>query len=429
MKFFTILLSLLILFFKSLIAEQYNPDIYTNLVSDKKIKTVQLYKDGMSLSFPIIKIRSDEKLVLNFDLLGDQIDTYYYTFIHCSKDWEKSDIFQNDYLEGFPENPIEDYVHSFNTTVNYIHYRVSFPNDQIKFTISGNYVIVVYRQDKPDEPVLTRRFIISEEAVRINASERRPLTSKYSDTHQQIEFTVNYNGYVLNDPFKNTYATILQNGRWDNAKTNLKPDIFGNNELKYNSLSENNLFRGGNEFRDFDIKTIKTQTEFVNKIEYLFPNYIVSLHPSENREFKPYFYRKEFNGNYVIVMQDRQKPDIEGDYVYVNFSLPSKQPISGGKMYVSGSLNNWCYDNNNVMTYNQEKGEYQCTMFLKQGWYNYEFAFIGDKESKSSSDNFEGSHYESENDYLIILYYRNPKERYDRVIGTVTANTLNKTAN
>lgn len=429
MKYFSALLLFQILFLKSIFAQQYSTDIYTNQIFNENIKTVQLFREGKNLSYPVVKLRSDDKLELDFDLLGDQIETYYYTFIHCTKDWGKSDIFQNEYLEGFPENQIEDYVHSFNTTVNYIHYRVSFPNDQIKFILSGNYVIEVYKQDKPDEPVLTRRFIISEEAVKINVSSRRPITSKYSNTHQQLDFTINYNGYNLNDPFKNTYASILQNGRWDIAKTNLKPDIFGNNELKYNSLSENKLFPGGNEFRDFDIKTIKTQTEFVNKIEYLFPNYIVFLHPSENREFKPYFYRKEFNGNYVIVMQDRQKPDIDGDYVYVNFSLPTKQPVTGGKMYISGALNNWCYDKNNVMTYNQAKGEYQCIMFLKQGWYNYEFAFIGDGETKPSSDNFEGSHYETENDYLILLYYRNPRERYDRVIGTETANTLNKMTN
>ncbi len=48
----------------------------------------------------------------------------------------------------------------------------------------------------------------------------------------------------------------------------------------------------------------------------------------------------------------------------------------------------------------------------------------GDNEGVASL--FEGSHYETENDYMVIVYYRNPRERYDRIIGTATINTLNR---
>ena len=72
--------------------------IYSNHIFNEKIKTVQLYKEGWNLSYPVIKLNSSEKLILHFDLLDDQAETYYYTFIHCDKDWNKSDIFPNDYL-------------------------------------------------------------------------------------------------------------------------------------------------------------------------------------------------------------------------------------------------------------------------------------------------------------------------------------------
>jgi len=410
-------------------AVQDDPLIYSGHIFNEKIKSVQLYKEGWNLSFPVIKKGSPEKLILNFDLLGDNAETYYYTFIHCNKDWQKSDIFPNDYLEGFPENQVEDYENSFNTTVNYIHYRAAFPNDHLGFKISGNYLLLVYPQDKPDEPVLTRRFIITEDAVKIDIKVRRPLSSSDNNSYQQVEFTANYTGLILNDPSRYIYAYILQNGRWDNAKTNLKPDFFGNNELKYNSIADKYIFRGGNEFRNFDIKTIKVQTEFVKRIEYMSPNYNVYLHPSENREFKPYFYSKDFNGKYFIAMQDRDKPDIDADYVYVYFTLPSKLPVEGGKMYVAGELNDWELNKNNLMNYNKERSEYECTMLLKQGWYNYEFVYVRGDESKGIAGEFEGSHYETENDYLVLIYYRNPRDRYDRVIGNAISNTLNRISN
>jgi hypothetical protein len=410
-------------------ADQDDPLIYSGHVFNEKIKSVQLNKEGWNLSFPAIKKAGADKLLLNFDLLGDNIENYYYTFIHCTKDWQKSDIFPNDYLEGFPENQIEDYENSFNTTVNYIHYRLSFPNERISFKISGNYILVVYPQDKPDEPVLTRRFIITEDALKINITVRRPLGSENNNSYQQVEFTANYTGLILTDPSRYVFASILQNGRWDNVKTNLKPDMFGNNELKYNSLANKHIFRGGNEFRNFDIKTIKVQTEFVKKIEYLTPNYNIYLHPSENREFKPYFYSKDFNGKFFVAMQDRDNPDIDADYVYVYFTLPSKQPVEGGKMYVSGELNDWQLNKNNLMTYNKERAEYECTMLLKQGWYNYEYVFVKGEEAIGIAGEFEGSHYETENDYIVLFYYRNPRERYDRVIGSMVSNTLNRISN
>ena len=426
------IISLLLSLFFAISGSQSYPDRdrFTNHIFNEKIKTVQLYKEGWNLSFPVIKLNSSDKLLLHFDLLDDHSETYYYTFIHCDKDWNKSEIFVNSYLKGKTDNPIEDYVASFNTTVNYYHYKLSFPNDRVSLTMSGNYVLVIYPQDKPEEPAITQRFIISEDALKIDMSVHRPQMVKDNNTSQQVDFDVNYTGMNINDPFRNVYAFILQNGRWDNAKRNLKPDMYGNNELKYNSLSSLNIFKGGNEYRYFDIKSIRHPTEYVKRIDYVIPNYNVYLYPSDDREFKPYFYWKDFDGKFFIAIQEGQKPEIEADYVYVYFSLPSKQEIPGGKIYVSGELNNWTFDKNNLMTYNKERREYECTMLLKQGWYNFEYVFLKDgDESDGTASLFEGSHYETENDYSVFMYYRNPLERYDRVIGTFTTNTLNRIAN
>ena len=403
--------------------------MFSNHVFNEEIKTVQLYKEGWNLSYPIIKLDTDEKLILHFDLIGDRAETYYYTFIHCTKDWEKSDIFPGDYIEGFPENQIEDFKPSFNTTVNYIHYKLTFPNDRISFKISGNYILFVYPVDEPGKPIFTQRFIITEDAVSITPDAHRPRMTADNNLSQQIDFTVNYSGIAINDPFRNIYAFILQNGRWNNARKNLKPDFYGNNELKYNSLSDKNIFPGGNEYRYFDIKSIRYQSEFVRKIDFAVSNYNVYLSPSENREFNPYFYWQDFNGKYYIAVQEGKEPETDADYVYVYFTLPSKYIVDGGKMYVSGALTNWTLNKENLMVYNYERAEYECTLLLKQGWYNYEYVFQKDGSSATIATKFEGSHYETENDYLIMIYYRNPRDRYDRVIGTAVTNTLNRMSN
>ncbi len=409
-----------------LLGAEGDPDLFTNQIFDPGIKTVQLYKEGWNLSYPVIRLNSSEKLIFQFDLLGNQNEAYYYTFIHCDKDWNKSDIFTTDYLEGFTENPIEDLKSSFNTTVNYTHYKLTFPNEKVNIKISGNYILYVYHADDPEKPAITQRFIVKEAAVKIEMSVHRPRMTSDSDAGQQVDFTVDLTGAAIIDPYRNIYSSLLQNGRWDNARNNMKPEIYGGNELKYNSLSEKNIFSGGNEFRYFDVKSIKNQSEFVRKINFMSPYYNFYLAPSDNREFKPYFYWQDFNGKYYIANQEGRDPETDADYVYVYFTLPSTYKVEGGEMYVFGGLSNWSFSNENLMTYNREKGQYECTMLLKQGWYNYEYVFLKDEEKNSTASKFEGSHYETENDYMAVVYYRDPRGRYDRILGTGAINTLNR---
>jgi hypothetical protein len=397
-----------------------------NQILDQRIKSVRVHTEGWNLSYPVINLNSNEKLVFMFDLLDNMAESYYYTFLHCDKDWKKSEIFTNDYLEGFPDNPIEDMKASFNTTVNYFHYSLVFPDEKARIKISGNYILMVYPADNPDKPVILQRFIVKENAVKITLRARRPSISKAEDSGQQIEFTVDISGAGIIDPFRNIYASVIQNGRWDNAKNNLKPDVYGSYELIYNSLSDKNIFTGGNEFRYFDIRSIKHLSEFVRRIDFMPPYYHVSLTPSESREFKPYFYWQDFNGKYYIAIQEGKDYETDADYLNVYFTLSSPEPLPGGDVYVSGSLANWSFGNENLMIYNSGKRVYECTMQLKQGWYNYEYVFVQNGMKNGNSALLEGSHTETENDYMAIIYYKNPRDRYDRVIGTGTINTLNR---
>jgi hypothetical protein len=403
--------------------------LYTNHIFSDNIKTPQLFKEGWNLSYPVMKLGSSDRLVLQFDLMGTEVETYYYSFIHCDKDWKRSDIFPADYLEGFPENQIEEYKPSFNTKVSYYHYKLSFPNDRINIKLSGNYILIIYPPGDPGKPVLTRRFMVTEDAVRISATAKRPQMTNRYNTGQQVDFKINWTGMQISDPYRDISSFILQNGQWTNAKRNLKPDLTGNNELTYSSLSEKNIFSGGNEFRYFDIKSIRYQSEFIRKIDFIGNNYHVFLLPSENREFKPYFYWQDFNGKYYIAVQEGREMETEADYLWVYFTLPSKYKVPDGNMYVAGALNDWAFDGKNLMTYDPDKAEYQCSMLLKQGWYNYEYIFLQNGYKTAAPTVFEGNHYETENDYLIMVYYKNPRDRYDRIIGSLIVNTTGKIQN
>jgi len=388
-----------------------------------KVRGIKLHRAEWNLSYPIVSMNSDEKLILHFDLLGNNTETYYYTFIHCDKEWRQSDIYPADYLEGFAENQIEDYQMSFNTTTNYIHYSLTFPNRDINFRYSGNYIVKIYPMGEPDNPVLTKRFMISENQVSILADPQRPKNTRDYSSGQQVDFTVDYPGIQIRDPYRTIFASVLQNGRWDNAKTLLKPDFIGDNQLVFNDLSGKLIFDAGHEFRYFDIKSLRYQTEFVRSVEHQSGKYHVYLMHSDDRSDNQYFYHQDFNGKYFTAIQEGRDHEVEADYVYVYFTLPSDSPVKGD-VYIYGSLSNWGLNDNNKMSYNQATQQYECSMLLKQGWYNYVFA-VADKQGKLLADQpFESNHFETENDYLVLVYLSEPMDRYDRLIGTKVVNTL-----
>jgi len=386
------------------------------------IKTVYFEKAGSWLSYPLLSLNSNEVLTIHFDIINNNQETLYYKVIHCDRNWNVSDIFFNDYADGFEENPMDNSEASFNTLISYSHYRLTLPNNDIRFRISGNYLLKIYRSGEEASPLLCRRICIHEDAAPVSLRFRKPV-GKDSETSQESEIKISVDNLGATDPSRQITLTILQNGRWDTSRQNLPADFVGEGTVEYNTLSGTTLFPGGNEFRDFDIKTIRQKTQFVRDIAFIENKYHVFLIPSLSRQKKEYFFNKDLNGKYLVALDGDDEPDLDADYVYVYFTLPAEREIKNGSVYVSGAMTDWEYNFDNRMIYNSLKGCYEATLLLKQGWYNYEFDFL--PEGKSTPDNsmFEGSHYETENDYVLLVYFHDPRLRYDRLVEASIVNT------
>lgn len=391
-----------------------------------EVKTVFFEKDGWKLAYPFFQLDSQESIIMHFDLLGGKNGSLWYRIVHCDRAWNKSDIFTSDYLDGYEENQVTDHSPSFNTKVSYTHYSLKIPNEDIKFKLSGNYIIIIYDSDEPDKPLLTRRFFVCEGSEPASVIFRRPMIPGTTDTHQQAEISVRTGWLPVTDPYRQVTLTIMQNGRWDKAKNNIRPDFVGNGRVEFNTLSDNTLFAGSNEFRFFDIKTIRQTRQNVRAIEFVDGLYHVLLLPSEDREFRQYFYNEDLNGRYLIAIEEGNDPDRDADYVWVYFTLPQYAELKGGSVYVGGAFNGWSYTRENRMTWNPAKGQYEASILLKQGWYNYDYEFVPSGSVIPEGVHFEGSHYETENDYVILTYFRDPTMRYDRLTGAIVANSRGK---
>ena len=395
---------------------------YDNFIYKESIKTPLIYRQGFELSYPVVELNTNDTIVLTFDDLADAIGNYSYTLIHCNSNWLPTSLSPNDFIDGFVENPVTEYQPSFNTFCNFFHYKICIPNENIRVKISGNYLLMVYENGDKESLVLTRRFFVVESKTEIIAQVRRATQIDLMKSHQEIDFVLR-NAFTCNDPFQDIKVVISQNYRWDNVIKDLKPLFIKDNELTYN-YEEGNLFPGGSEFRWFDGKSVTYQTERVQSISYQKPFYNFYMNPDEKRTFKIYFQSQDINGKFLVKNSKGIDSEVEADYVYVHFALPYEAPLVDGNIYVFGAISDWRCTTNNMLKYNYENKTYELSMFVKQGFYDYQYAFLKDGTNEADLSFIEGNHYETENDYLIFVYWHDITSRYDHLTGFKAVNSV-----
>jgi hypothetical protein len=387
----------------------------SNKIFKSNIKTVLFHREGWDMSAPIIRFNTDEKLKLSFDDLGADLKNFSYTIVHCDADWNFSELEKNQYLYGYSDDEIIDYQFSLNTVIPYTHYELIFPTENLKPTLSGNYVLKVYLDD-PDSLYFTRRFFINEQKVSIEGKVKQATMIEDQNYKQEVDFSVNIKGYRIANPYQDLKVIVTQNGRWDNRISDLKPKMVINDELNFDYDREN-VFQGGNEFRSIDIKSLKYNTENIASIKSDFDGYQVYLRDSERRSFQRYKNVKDINGQMKIKTEDAILSETEAEYVTVLFFLPYPAPMIDAEIYIIGQLTDWQYTDESKMNYNYNRKGYEKSILLKQGYYNYQYVLKYYDQPAGDEAFIEGTHSETENSYTIYIYYHDPSAGFDKLIG------------
>ncbi len=432
MKRISFLFSLILVWHVTAFSQQQrpkNPDDYyqdnfirnSDFVYKSNIKTVLLYRAGFELSAPILQLNSGEQLMLSFDDLDADYKKYEYTILHCDANWKPSDLLPNDYLGSFTDDYIETYQFSVNTMQSYTYYEQLIPNDVINFNLSGNYVVKVYTEGNPEDVVLTRRFFVYEPKVNVLANVEVPTDVEDRLTKQEVVFTISTAGYNITDPYRDLHVTIQQNGRWDNAINDLKPKNIMGTELRYD-YDGVNVFDGGSDFRYVDLKSLRYNSFRVASVEYsLETGYQVYLHPDKVKKKNVFEdIQESINGRFLIKTEDMSSSASEADYATVNFFLPYKTPLIDGKLYMFGQLTDWQFHKDAELIYDYEKQGFSAHLFLKQGFYNYQFVMLPNNSKVGDVTLIEGNFYETNNEYTIYVYHRPMGSRFDQLINVTT---------
>lgn len=395
-------------------AQQYDIQLDDKIYTDG-IASVKLIAGDDQLAAPV-GVLGETMFQISFDDLNVEVRHLKYTFIHCTNDWQLSQLNPIEYIDGFMEEDITQYDHSFNTIEPYMHYEAVFPTENISFSKSGNYILYVY-DDSPDNPILTRRFMVMEPVpAKILCDVHSPFDVNTRFTHQDIDFTVYTGAYHIRNPQLSVRATIQQNGRWDNAKYGMIYRSSTGSELHFNYMDGSNSFPGSAEFRTFDITTLKSNADRIVGISFVNHHTHAYVLQDDARPFAAYESRGTMNGRCYYYNRDLDNENSE-DYVFTHFTLKSSYPFNDGNVYVFGELTDWELQEDAKLHYNKEFDFWETELLLKQGAYNYQYVFLPYGSSEIDATYVEGTHYETNNIYNIYVYYQEEGSSYDRLIG------------
>ena len=379
----------------------------------QNIKSIQLrplQENNFSAIVPL-----GTPLEISFDDLEADSKDYQYKIEHMTHDWKSSRLSSSQFIDGFDQNTIVNVSNSFNTLQNYTHYSVRIPNINTVITKSGNYLLSILNTD--DDVIFTRRFVLYEPSTTVGVTVERSRNSKTLNTQQTIEFIINHPKIKINNPAQEVHVVILKNNNWEEKITNLQPTFFRPNQLSYTYTNKTN-FWGGNEYLNFDNKFIRNNSLNVVKIirKDIFHHY---LYPFEFNPFRKYSYNPDINGQFVIRTLEAKDSKTEADYAMIHFTLSVEEAFSEREVYVYGAFNDFKITDENKMYFDQEERAYKANILLKQGFYNYTFA-TKETNGNINTNDVNGSFYETENEYTVIVYYKPFGSFFERVVGIGT---------
>ena len=343
------------------------------------IKTVQCYPVGKPFAEPVIELGSGQQLIFSFDDLSQEQNSYTYKIVHCDPDWNPSGLSPFNYLSGFFSNPLEDYEYSYNTQVEYTHFSLLIPNDEIGIKISGNYILQVFNDNYPDSVVIAQRFSVLENQVAISAAIVNATNPSLLYTSQQLNFSVTYGNLPVYNPVKDVRVYVTQN-QDPNSRRDFEPAFVRQNQLVYGD-GTNNVFDGLSPFRNFQCSSFVYYTQYVKDVlkgpDGLY-NFILQPGVVPQR----YVPLSDKDGNYYIEAENVQNRSLEADYVVAHFAILYPQPIPGAEVFIYGKFADWQFSPVLKMTYDSKNKAYVGEAELKQGYYDYMYAVVPEANKK-----------------------------------------------
>jgi hypothetical protein len=391
-----------------------------------QIRSAKLYKNGDQTSFPALVLYSSDLLELHFDDLDNTTKNYYYSFQLCNADWTPSMLTPFEYIKGFQNVRINTYRNSSISGTRYVHYSATIPDRNTFPTRSGNYLLKVFLDGDTSKLAFTKRFVVVQSLAAVSAQVQQPFNARLFRTGQKLSIAVQTDNRIQIFSPSDLKIVVLQNDNWKTSLFIDRPTITRGNYYEYSDEAQTAL-PAGKEFRYIDLRSMRLRSDRMTDIRNIMDTTHIYVKPDANRGGQAYIYYRDLNGHYVIESMENVNPFWQAEYGYVHFTYypPNNRMLEGSDVYLFGELTNYGMDTSAVMTFNPERGAYEKALFLKQGFYNYNYMTLP-KGGNGYPDfsQTEGDNWSTENSYVVLVYYRPFGNRADELIGYTSLNSI-----
>lgn len=387
----------------------------TTGIFDRRFRTLKTEVEDNFMSPPVIRLGTNDRILVKFDEIGEDNSYLEYRLIHCDADWQPSRLIESEYLEGFNSVRIEDYAYSTATFVHYVNYLIAFPNEELQIKHSGNYLLQVYDPERPEETLLQTRFQVTENRARIEGNVTSRTDMGHNTYWQQLAFEIDCQGIGEFNPYQDIIVYVTQNNREATKRRIMTPLRVSGCKIIYEHLNDL-VFGASNEYRRFESVSNSFPGMRVDSLRYMGSNYHVWLKVDEPRQSASYSYDQTQHGRFLVREYNSTDSDIGADYITVHFLLECPE-LPSYDIYLDGEFTHDRMDKENQLTYDHRVGGYVAEVPLKQGAYNYQYVTRSRQTGEISTSTIEGDKYETLNEYGIAVYFRPPGARADRLIS------------
>jgi hypothetical protein len=396
---------------------QQSPSV--NNSGKANVRTVKLYKPGDQTSFPAISLGSSEGLELHFDDMDADIKNYYYSFQLCNADWTPSVLHPYEFIKGFQTVRISNYRNSSISSTRYTHYQTTVPDRTSYPTKSGNYLLKVFLNNDTNQLVFAKRFIVVDNKASIAAQVQQPFNAQFYRSHQKLQIAITTDNRIQVFSPQDIRVVILQNNNWRTAVQTDRPTIYRGNYYEYSDEAFTAI-PAGKEWRWIDLRSLRLRSDRMESIDTRKDTTHVYVKLDGSRNGQLYVYYRDLNGRYTVETMENVNPFWQGDYGLVHFTYvpPGNRAFEGRDVHVFGELTDYATGDAGRMDFNETRGVYEKTLFLKQGFYNY--MYVTTPQGGGGFPDFsstEGNNPTTENEYTVLVYFRPFGARADELIG------------
>jgi hypothetical protein len=370
-----------------------------------EVQTLQLFRSGDESSLPVIGLTSGERLSLEFDVMGEEGRPLSVYFYHADRNWQYN-LQPGEYMEAFSRDDIYSYDASRGTDVAYTHYEYEFPNDDISFTLSGNYVVRVTERGSEEEVLFEKAFFVTENTGKL----RVDLQTQFGARGVAVQPVARlFPSRLLEDHPFDIRVCFMRSIELSEIKCVEEPNLIEASFFQFR-LPRGQTFSVQPLTHVLDITRLQESNEIAG-VDYQSSPYVVNM-ARDYARFGEDMRNVELYGQSQVssVVHDVPNPDIDGEYVRVVFRyVPVQEQPIDGSVVVTGSFNDWQFQDKHRMTWESDEGLYRGEALVKQGLHQYQYRSTGEPTYSRRETRAPAL-------YTALAYYYDPSLSTDRLL-------------